>query len=137
MRMKSLVASVVLVAYSFASTGCASSRPPSADTRSRTEKWDGATNTEAATRPEIVAGPCADSLYVALKSKPLDAMTDREYAYFVEKDRLCSQRGGYDPNVERLTDTVNRWYNLEVAGLFVCVVAAMVWAATYDDRDRW
>lgn len=35
--------------------------------------------------------PCTDSLYVALKSKSLDEMSEREYEYFMRKDADCSE----------------------------------------------
>ncbi|NOY06644.1 MAG: hypothetical protein GXO82_08465 [Chlorobi bacterium] len=33
--------------------------------------------------------PCKDSLYLSLKSQPLDQLTDREYEYLLMKDRDC------------------------------------------------
>lgn len=35
--------------------------------------------------------PCSDSLYVVLKSKPIAQMTDREFAYFNQKEKDCSE----------------------------------------------
>jgi hypothetical protein len=34
--------------------------------------------------------PCEDERYLTLKDKPLEEMTDREYDYFREKERECS-----------------------------------------------
>lgn len=34
--------------------------------------------------------PCNDSLYVQLKEKALEDMTEREYEYFMRKDQECS-----------------------------------------------
>lgn len=33
--------------------------------------------------------PCNDSLYVSLKRKKMDDMSDREYQYYLEYDKLC------------------------------------------------
>ena len=38
---------------------------------------------------ESSASPCEDSLYVALKSKPVGSMTLAEYTYFMEKNGEC------------------------------------------------
>lgn len=34
---------------------------------------------------------CNDSVYVALKHKPLDSMSAREFEYFQRKDKECSE----------------------------------------------
>jgi hypothetical protein len=44
---------------------------------------------DADSPPSLGATPCADSLYVVLRSKPLDAMSEREYEYFTRKDAEC------------------------------------------------
>jgi len=46
--------------------------------------------------PEVLAAPiaespCTDSLYLSLKSKSLESMTEREYQYFIQKDAACSE----------------------------------------------
>ena len=38
-----------------------------------------------------IPSPCSDSLYVALKSKTIGQMTDREFAYFNQKEKDCSE----------------------------------------------
>lgn len=38
-----------------------------------------------------VESPCNDSLYVSLKSKTIGQMTDREFAYFNQKEKDCSE----------------------------------------------
>ncbi|HWK90605.1 MAG TPA: hypothetical protein VNP72_11520 [Longimicrobium sp.] len=35
--------------------------------------------------------PCADSLYQALKGKALNALSEREYEYFIGRDRACTE----------------------------------------------
>ena len=35
------------------------------------------------------ANPCADPLYQELRGKPLDQLTEREYAYFQQREKAC------------------------------------------------
>lgn len=42
-------------------------------------------------KPIISDTACNDPEYLSLKAKPLDSMTDREFAYFETKDRECEQ----------------------------------------------
>lgn len=39
----------------------------------------------------LSGGPCGDALYLELKEKPLDEMTDREHEYFTRKDEACTE----------------------------------------------
>lgn len=39
---------------------------------------------------ETKDNPCQDSIYLELKEKKLDVMTDREYEIFKQKDAACS-----------------------------------------------
>ena len=41
--------------------------------------------------PAAATGPCADELYLRLKTVPLDSMTAREYEYFQSRDEACVQ----------------------------------------------
>lgn len=38
-----------------------------------------------------IQSPCSDSLYVSLKTKNIAQMTDREFAYFNQKEKDCSE----------------------------------------------
>lgn len=49
-----------------------------------------ATNAHAQTQVDL-DDPCVDSLYVSLKAKGLDALTDREYQIFRQKDDACNR----------------------------------------------
>jgi hypothetical protein len=40
-------------------------------------------------KPSDSASACTDSLYLKLKGKPIDSMTEREFAYYLTKDREC------------------------------------------------
>ena len=35
--------------------------------------------------------PCSDSLYVALKERSLDSLSEREFRYLMERDRACME----------------------------------------------
>ncbi len=52
---------------------------------------------------ESRVSPCEDSLFVALKSKPLGSMTFTEYTYFMAKSGECfeHERGKAPPPPER------------------------------------
>lgn len=43
----------------------------------------------AQTAPPAVASPCADSLYQVLRGKGLEALTEREYEYFKQREKAC------------------------------------------------
>ena len=40
-------------------------------------------------KPIDSSSACSDSLYLKLKNEPIDSMTDREFAYYMTKDREC------------------------------------------------
>ena len=53
----------------------------------------------AETGAQGVAPPaCSDSLYLALKRKPVDSLSAREYELFRERDRACLQTAGTQPS---------------------------------------
>jgi hypothetical protein len=38
-----------------------------------------------------IPSPCSDSIYVVLKSKTIAQMTEREFTYFNQKEKDCSE----------------------------------------------
>lgn len=40
--------------------------------------------------------PCLDARYLGLKNKSLDEMTEREYEFFGEREKLCAQKAFSD-----------------------------------------
>lgn len=40
---------------------------------------------------ESIYNPCNDELFIKIKQKDLDEMSDREYQYFLQKDKECSE----------------------------------------------
>lgn len=55
----------------------------------------------AQTVAPAVATPCADSLYLSLRGKALDALSEREYEYFMQRERACVEH-------QRLMGMVNQ-----------------------------
>ena len=48
--------------------------------------------------------PCDDELYLELKSKKLDELSEREYNYFISKDTQCNQYLSSNTSNQLLTD---------------------------------
>jgi len=44
--------------------------------------------------------PCKDSLYLALKAKPLDSLTQREFNYYMVKAEECKEAKQEDKQIE-------------------------------------
>lgn len=40
---------------------------------------------------QLHANPCEDKNYLELKEKRISEMSEREYTYFIEKDKACSK----------------------------------------------
>jgi hypothetical protein len=45
--------------------------------------------------------PCADSLYQALRTKALNELSDREYAYFMQREKACTDYEKFRTLVDR------------------------------------
>jgi len=58
--------------------------------------------------------PCEDELYLELKSKKLDDLSEREYSYFISKDSQCSQYLSNNTSNQLLS---NLKYNSELNSL--------------------
>ncbi|GEM_PF-5232691 len=74
--------------------------------------------------------PCKDSLYLSLKSQPLDKLSDREYDYLLMKDREClefqrSQSQRKNSQTESLWSSPMTWF-WTTCGLIMAGIAA--WA---------
>ena len=54
-----------------------------------------------------IPSPCNDSLYVVLKSKTIAQMTDREFAYFNQKEKDCSEFRKAQMQEEVKVETLN------------------------------
>lgn len=40
---------------------------------------------------DSTSNPCLDRQYVELRSRDIDDMSEREYAYFLQRDRACTE----------------------------------------------
>ena len=47
------------------------------------------------------ASPCDDELYLELKNKNINQMSDREYEYFTNKDKQCNEHSSFKNNVNK------------------------------------
>ncbi len=54
-----------------------------------------------------IPSPCSDSLYVVLKSKTIGTMSDREFAYFNQKEKDCAEFRKAQMQEEVKVETLN------------------------------
>ena len=75
------------------------------------------------------SNPCEDAKYLNLKEKELDNMSEREYEYFLNKDKQCNQYISVDSNAStnirfnEISDLKSR-RRMDLLGLLI------VWGAT-------
>lgn len=62
----------------------------------------------------IAQSPCTDSAYVALQSTPIDSMTARQYHYYAQKDRECSEYTKDRKQQQEANATVGMWVALSL-----------------------
>ncbi|ABC33019.1 hypothetical protein HCH_06373 [Hahella chejuensis KCTC 2396] len=66
---------------------------------------------------ENTQNPCKDSVYVSLKNKSLEQMTDREYETYKQADQACAS---YTTNVAAMQESTsfkNNWWWVALAAL--------------------
>lgn len=70
-----------------------------------------------------IESPCNDSMYLELKKFPLDKMTDRQYNYFILKEKDCSnyqavslQEKTKNDQTEATNSYVNTYITIAVIG---------------------
>lgn len=75
--------------------------------------------------------PCEDAQFKALKQKQLSDMTEREYQYFLEKDRACQQYATQTAMVQEARSSYTPWlmYSLILGG--AALIATIAIAASY------
>ena len=54
-----------------------------------------------------IPSPCSDSLYVVLKTKTIAQMTEREFSYFNQKEKDCSEFRKAQMQEEVKVETLN------------------------------
>ena len=77
----------------------------------------------------VIPSPCNDSLYVVLKTKSIAQMTDREFAYFNQKEKGCSEfrkaQMQEEVKVETLRvtkKTVNTYWTIAAIGVALSLI---------------
>lgn len=73
----------------------------------------------------VTASPCEDSLFVALHARPLDSLSEREYEYFMEKERQCA---GWKETTE-IEETKKTAVSSYTALSLVALIAGIIVAA--------
>lgn len=81
---------------------------------------------QPATAPSAgVEDPCLDARYVEMKQRPLEELTEREYAYFLQRDKACTEYVQAAPQREMAVEAkkanhaLGRWavFSLFLGGL--------------------
>lgn len=76
------------------------------------------------------SSPCSDSLYIALSHRKLESLTEREYTYFMQKDKDCTEyrRVAMQTNLQAepgrqtaqaIEHASNTWLTVAIIGLIV------------------
>jgi hypothetical protein len=80
-----------------------------------------------------IQSPCSDSLYTVLKTKTIGQMTDREFAYFNQKEKDCAEfRKALmqeEVKVETLNvtkKTVNTYWTIAGIGLVISLIPLLL-----------
>jgi len=80
-----------------------------------------------------IPSPCNDSLYVALKSKTIAQMSDREFAYFNQKEKDCSEfrkaQMQEEVKVETLNitkKTMNTYWTVAIIGVALSLIPLLL-----------
>jgi hypothetical protein len=81
----------------------------------------------------VVVSPCNDSLYTVLKSRPIAQMTDREFAYFNQKEKDCAEYRKAlmqeEVKVESLNvakKTMNTYWTVAIIGVALSLVPLLL-----------
>lgn len=65
---------------------------------------------------------CNDPTYLELKSKPLDQMTEREYEYFLLKERQCQEAQQHHAVIGEIEKNRDAWSDWIVATAILSVI---------------
>ena len=79
--------------------------------------------------------PCDDERYLELKKKLLDDMSDREYEYFKQKDKECSEFTKNKSAYSIKEETVSNYaYNNLIGGIYLNIKGTNVYAINSLER---
>ncbi len=80
-----------------------------------------------------VVSPCNDSLYTVLKTRSIAQMTDREFAYFNQKEKDCAEfrKAVMQEEVKKETldltkKTVNTYWTIAIIGVAFSLVPLLL-----------
>ncbi len=80
-----------------------------------------------------VVSPCNDSLYTVLKTRSISQMTDREFAYFNQKEKDCAEfrKAVMQEEVKKETldltkKTVNTYWTIAIIGVALSLVPLLL-----------
>jgi hypothetical protein len=80
-----------------------------------------------------VVSPCNDSLYTVLKTRSIGQMTDREFAYFNQKEKDCAEfrKAVMQEEVKKETldltkKTVNTYWTIAIIGVALSLVPLLL-----------
>lgn len=92
---------------------------------------------EPAIGEKMNAGPCADPLYLKLKKKEIEAMTDREFEIFKTQSEACSQYQASVASTSGESDTAEAIrkasHSYVSAILLISVISLGVYVATVGE----
>jgi hypothetical protein len=87
----------------------------------------------SASGQSAVVSPCNDSLYTVLKSRPIAQMSDREFAYFNQKEKDCAEfrkaQMQEEVKVESLNvakKTMNTYWTVAIIGVALSLVPLLL-----------
>ena len=66
-----------------------------------------------------VSNPCEEERYIELKKKSLDNMSDREYEYFKQKDKECSEYNLKQTDLRKKSKNNDFNFNSSLGGILV------------------
>lgn len=87
-----------------------------------------AAGAQEAPRDTASTNPCADSQYTALRGKALDQMSEREYAYFLQRDRACTEHQRTITATAPARQAVEKSDTALAASLFIGFISLIVGA---------
>jgi len=76
---------------------------------------------------------CLDELYLQLKKVPLDQMTEREYEYFMQKDKECAEAQRAEAELDTRKAQTRSVNEAWVSVAFVGLLGTVVWAIAASD----
>lgn len=78
--------------------------------------------------------PCTDERYQELRDKAIEDMSEREYQYFLQRDRACTEyqqaiteTQPHKQTAQAIREASQTWQRVALAGLMVSVTATAIY----------